>query len=452
MSEMELAPSAGATEVDAAVAPAPGAETADTSGLSKQGWLAEFNKAVSEGTKDEEPPAAEAPAEPESEPIAAAPVAPPTAGAEASPEEQLAKFRDGLKKSNLDSELKKVVNDAYVRDRAFREAGFTVKDAKTLHQIGFTPDRAMRLQEQFPTDEIADVTVGQAHAFQSIMNDFSSDPQRFLLGLADTNQDAAQALIDLVVDNITDVRPQKYRAMYDTFAQRLVSELEKDAAVTEDEDYKEAVGIITKRLFPNRGAQRAPGPPDPRLSAAEQELARYKQREDQARQQQMQQQGQFRQQFAADVQTTAARAVTQAIEQIIPANVPAEAKAELVEAIFGDVYRAATADRTVMSQLNALLQRAPLTQEGFNQAVGFGLKVAKGYIGPKAVQRLSKWTNGVITQQEARATVAATAAAASKLPPKVTTAAKPAPAVPTTPQGKAPRTRNEWLAALNSLT
>lgn len=453
MSE-DFAPSAGVTEAEAAT-PAPGVDAVsepDTSGLSKQAWLAEFNKTslttVAEATEAaaEEPPAVEPPA------VADAPVAAaaPPAGPEASPEEQLAKFREGLKKSNLDPELKKVVNDAYVRDRMFREAGFSVKDAKTLQQIGFTPDRAMKLAQQFPTDEIADVTVGQAHAFQSMLGDFESDPEKFLISLGQTNSDAARGLISLVVDNMHLVAPDKLNAMTHAWGARLVAELERDAAAGDDEDFREAVSIVASRLFPGRGKQAAPsGPPDPRLSAAEQRLKQYEQREEQFRQQQAQQQSQQRQQFVSDVQGTAAKMIVQSIEKIIPPNVPAEARAEFVEVIFNDVYRAATSDRTVMNQLNTLLQRAPLTPDGFNHVVSFAAKVANGYIGPKAAQRLNKWTAGVIANQDARTATAAAAAQAGKAPPKVATAARPAPVLPA---GKTPKTRNEWLNTFNSLT
>lgn len=456
MPEDLIAPSAGATEAEAAT-PAPGVDAVsepDTSGLSKQAWLSKFNEA-SLTTVAEATDAAAAPVAEEAAPVApvapeAAEPQPVAAGPEASPEEQLAKFREGLKKSNLDPELKKVVNDAYVRDRMFREAGFSVKDAKTLQQIGFTPDRAMKLAQQFPTDEIADVTVGQAHAFQSMLGDFEANPEKFLVSLNQTNAEAAGALVDLVVDNINVIRPEKVRSMIDAWGQRLVAELERDAAAGDDEDFKEAVGLVASRLFPGRGKQTAPsGPPDPRLSAAEQRLKQYEQREEQLRQQQAQQQNQQRQQFMSDVQGTAAKMVVQEIEKVIPPNVPAEARAEFVEVIFNDVYRAATSDRTVMNQLNTLLQRAPLTPDGFNHVVSFAAKVAKGYIGPKAAQRLNKWTAGVIANQDAKTAVAAAAAQAGKAPPKVATAARPAPQLPA---GKAPKTRNEWLNAFNSLT
>lgn len=276
---------------DPATAPQAESRTPDASKLSFEEMA---KKALATPTDPDpevvpsDPPVEEKPAEqaaaPEGEEKAAEPE--PTPEQKAVAQESI---RNALNKANLPVEIKKDLANAYFRDQAVKDTGFTIDGLRQMKDLGITPELAAKVRTVAPTDEVLDYILEDATLFGRVMTDFKSSPQQFLTGLANTDAEAADKLVRSVAQHWPDIDPKAYLQRssrdYATILQGVVGRVQAkgEAATEEDQILAESAKNVFNHLFPNGSPLRQrPAPqehPDvARLKAENEEL---KQKEEQ---------------------------------------------------------------------------------------------------------------------------------------------------------------------------
>lgn len=289
----EVVPPVGDANAATDPATAPQAESR-TPDASKMSFEEMAKKALATPTDPDpevvpsDPPVEEKPAEqaaaPKGEEKAAEPE--PTPEQKAVAQESI---RNALNKANLPVEIKKDLANAYFRDQAVKDTGFTIDGLRQMKDLGITPELAAKVRTVAPTDEVLDYILEDATLFGHVMTDFKSSPQRFLTGLANTDAEAADKLVRSVAQHWPKIDPKAYLEHssrdYATILQGVVGRVQArgEAATEEEQILAESAKNVFNHLFPNgsplRQRQAPQEHPDvARLKAENEEL---KQKEEQ---------------------------------------------------------------------------------------------------------------------------------------------------------------------------
>lgn len=327
----------------------------------------------------------------------------------------------------LNKEQARVFRGAFFRDAQFKQYGFRPQDAKLYKESGFTPERARGTLERFPTAEDEETAVNLAASAQQFVEDFQSDPQRFLQNLYQLNPDAFVGVVKAAAPIAPKVDPisarEQAQATYDANLAWHFKQARENAQRQGNTELAAAVDLMEMDAFGaiGTGGAKPPTSGDPELDRQREELRLEKQRI----QNEQKRMAEGRQNAFTTTVVTAARndiraEIERTLDSVNPSGLSKAARARVVNETFESLERAMAGNAVRRNEIGRALRQGGLDKPHAQQAYAFITSRAKPMIPALLHEKLTEYRE--ITASPAPAAPAATRPAAPAPP-----ARKPVP-------------------------
>lgn len=367
----------------------------------------------------------------------------PKAGAEAKAEAPAAAVPDGDEPpqdwapsedvkaafGRLNRDQARVFRGAFFRDAQFKQYGFKPQDAKLYKETGFTPDRARKTLERFPTAEDEEIADNLAASAQEFVADFTTNPERFLQNLYQLNPDAFASVVKVAAPIAPKLDPVAARAQaqrtYEDNIRWHFKQMRENAQRMGREDLAAAADLAEIDAFGAVGTGSAPAPTsgDPELDRQREELRLEKKRlADEQRRMADGEQAQFNGVVVGAARNDMLAEITKTLDAINPSGFSQAARKRVVNETFAALERAMAGNPRRRNEIQAALVQGRRDRAHAQQAYHFITSRARPMIPAVLQETLKEYLE--ITAPPAPAAPAATKPAA----PASTQARRPAPA------------------------
>ncbi len=376
MSDVDIAPSAGAAPSAIESGPPPSLEP------SAGDYLSQIQSATSGPGDFDAPDAtdpigdvpAEEPAVQAAKPEGTPKAAPETAEAAAESIRQL------LKRANFDPGRKEELADAYYKAKFYAEKGYTPDVIRHLDSAGVTPDGIVERLNVHPTVADARRDSSLASDMRSLAEDFNSNPEGMIQKLQASNPEAFGRLASAFATNLNKYSPEAETSFVSQKAWGLLEATEAHAKTSGNADLMAAVEILKADWFPNAGDPAQAGkqtgsqfnPQDPihqKYQQLQEQQKQFDTRQATAFETGLREQG-----YKALLTEVAAR-----VKQSTPTSMPDEYRERMSKDIVEGAVRDVFANPNLVADLRAFLA-GPKTQDQMAKAITYLSERAKPFI------------------------------------------------------------------------
>ena len=317
----------------------------------------------------------------------------------------------------LNKEQARVFRGAFFRDAQFKQYGFKPGDAKLYKESGFTPDRARKTLERFPTAEDEEIADNLAASAQEFVSDFTTNQERFLQNLYQLNPDAFAQVVKLAAPIAPKLDPIATRASAQATYEKNIrwhfQQMRENAKRSGREDLAAAADLAEIDAFGaiGTGDGAPPTSGDPELDRQREELRLEKKRlADEQRRMADGEQAQFNSTVVGAARNDMLAEITKTLDALNPSGFSQAARKRVVSETFAALERAMAGNPRRRNEIQAVLTQGRRDRSHAQQAYHFITSRAKPMIPAVLQEVMSEYIQ--ITAPPAPAARAATKPAA----------------------------------------